>query len=217
MEEDKLRLQIIAVCRRMAAAGYVFGTWGNVSVRLQDGSILMTPSKVGYDEMTPQDLVKMAPDGKKLSGKRLPTSEREIHRGIMNARADVQAIIHTHSPFALAASVLGREIPALTEEMCQLLGGAIPTTHAFVPSEDHAALGAMATESIGEHNALLLRNHGIVCCGRSLEEAEVCSQVAEKSAQIYLQLLASGQSIEPLKEPYVSMGRRYFLEGYGRT
>ncbi len=217
MDNLELRKKVIETCLFLREHGYVFGTWGNISVRLDDGNILITPSKVDYAEMKPEDLPVLAPDGSVVSGTRLSTSEREIHRRIMNQRPDVGAIIHTHSPNAMACCALDSAIPVFSEEMCQLLGGEIPISKRFVPSDSHVELGKVASESIGDHNALLLRNHGPVCVGRNLQEALVCCQIVEKTAQIYLNLLQSGQKINFLDEETVKRGRDYFLNSYGRS
>ena len=214
---DDLRQSVIDVCLRLVAGGYIFGTWGNVSLRLPDGNILMTPSRMEYADMRPNDRPVLAPDGRQVSGERLATSERELHRGILNARPDVGAVIHTHSPYAMAAATLEGGIPVLSEEMCQLLGGRIPVTARFVPSENHVELGEAVTGALEDKNALLIRNHGIICCGRTLGEAEVSCQVAEKSAMMYLSLLAAGTPFHVVEEPYVRMGRSYFLDKYGKT
>lgn len=209
------RQAVIDTCLWLVKEKLTFGTWGNISVRLEDGNILITPSKLDYSVMTPEDLVVLAPDGSVVSGHRLATSERELHRGILNARADVGAIIHAHSPYAMAAAATGEGIPPISEEMCQLLGGAIPITSRFVPSEKHAELGAEAVTSIGKQNALLLRNHGPVSCGRTLEEAKIACLVVEKSAQIYL-MIRNGSCV-PIEEPWVTAGREYYLHGYGKS
>ena len=211
-----LRQQIIDTCLWMREQELVYGTWGNISVRLDDGNILITPSKVEYSLMKPEDLVVLAPDGRKVSGDRLATSERELHRGIMNKRQDISAIIHTHSVYAMAAAARNVGVPVISEEMCQLLGGPIPLSHKFVPSHAHVELGQVVTDSVNNVNAVLIRNHGVACFGRSLEEAKVCCQVVEKSCHIYLQLLASG-GMQIIAEPWVSAGRDYFLNGYGKT
>lgn len=215
MDVQCAREEVIEACKWLQNNQYVFGTWGNISLRLDDGNILITPSKVPYDTMRPDDLVVLAPDGSVVSGHRLATSERELHRGIMNARADVGAIIHFHSTFAMAAAATGEDIPPLSEEMCQLIGGSIPITKHFVASEKHLELGMEATRCIGQKNGLLLRNHGPVACGRTLDEAKVCCQVIEKSAQMYLMLRNS--SFFPVEEQWVEAGRNYFLYGYGKT
>lgn len=215
-DSQLLRQSVIDCCLWMEEKGFVIGTWGNVSVRLEDGNILITPSRINYHEMTPDDLVVLTPEGKVVNGHRLPTSERELHRGIMNKRADVQAIIHSHSPYAMAAAALESGIPPISEEMCQLLGGGIPLSQRFVPSEKHIELGQVVTDSLGTSNAVLIRNHGPICCGTSLEEAKVCCQVVEKSAKMYLHMGAV-QKINIIDEHWVSAGRRYYLEAYGKT
>ena len=170
--------------------------------------------------MTPEDLVVLSPDGAQLSGNRLSTSEREIHRRIMNLRSDVRAIIHTHSPYAMAACALEGGIPAISEEMCQLLGGAVPLSSRFVPSDRHGELGEVVAGSIGMSNAVLIRNHGPVCCGSSLEEAKVCCQVLEKSAKMYLHIIgatAEKSKVNIIEERWVKAGRDYFLNSYGKS
>ena len=210
------RRKMIDTCLWMRDRGMVFGTCGNISMRLDEGNYLITPSRLDYADMRPEDLVVISPEGKVVRGTRLPTSEREIHRGILNARPDVGAIIHTHSIYAMACAARNEGVPVITEEMCQLLGGSIPLSHHFVPSHEHAELGKVVTESVTTANAILIRNHGPMCFGRTLEEAKVCCQLVEKSCRIYLQLLASGgaQIIAPEN---IAAGRDYFLNGYGKT
>lgn len=212
----ELRTGIIDTCKWLTSIGFVFGTWGNISVRLEAGNILITPTKILYENMLPEDLIVIAPDGSIVSGNHLPTSEREIHRGIMNSRSDVGAIIHTHSPYAMAAAAVEGGVPVISEEMCQLLGGAIPLSKRFVPSENHKELGEVIVDSIGDANAVLIRNHGPVCCGKTLEEASICCQVVEKSAKIYLHIL-NDKKINLIEDKWVEAGRNYFLHSYGKS
>lgn len=215
-DSTELREQVINTCLWLLEKGFVFGTWGNISVKLDNGDILITPTRLAYHLMRPEDLVVIAPDGKIVKGTRRPTSEREVHRGIMNARADVGAVIHMHSPYAMAVCAGDSGIPPLTEEMCQLIGGGVPLTNAFVPSELHGELGEMATRCLRDRNAVLIRNHGPVCCGAALDEARVCCEVVEKSARIYL-LLAGDRRMCVIEDQYVVAGRRYYTDAYGKT
>ena len=217
MSKDyELRCQIIDTCRWLRQQGLVFGTWGNISVRMDDGNIMITPSKVDYDQMVPEDMVVLSPDGEVVSGHRLSTSEREIHLGVMRKRPDINAIIHMHSTYAMACAARNEAIPPFSEEICQLIGGEIPLTHTFVPSADHKELGRVTVESVTEANAILLRNHGPMCFGRTLEEAKVTCQVLEKSCKIFMHLRAAGDySVVP--EEHVLGGRNYFLHSYGKT
>lgn len=212
----ELRQDVIDTCLWLKAQGLVFSTWGNISVRLDNGNILITPSKVDYDTMTQEDLVVLAPDGTQVSGTRLSTSEREIHRRVMNKRPDVGAIIHMHSPYAMMAAARNDGVPAVSEEMCQLLGGAIPLSYEFVPSDMHEKLGRVVSETVNETNAVLIRNHGPMCFGKNLAEARVCCQVVEKSCKMYIHLLAAG-GIQTISDENVARGRDYFLNGYGKT
>ncbi len=216
MSDSALRIEVIETCKWLKAQGLVFATWGNISVRTPEGNVLITPSKVDYDEMRPDDLPLLAPDGSVLSGRRLSTSEREIHLGIMRKRPDVGAIIHTHSPYAMAACAREGGIPPFSEEICQLIGGAIPLSSRFVPSSRHEELGKVVTDSVTDANAVLIRNHGPVCFGRDLREARVCCQVVEKSARIYLHLLSSG-GCTVVPDEFVRDGHDYFMNAYGKT
>lgn len=212
----ELRQEVIDTCLWLKSQGLVFSTWGNISVRLDDGNILITPSKVDYDTMTTDDLVVLAPDGTQVSGTRLSTSEREIHRKVMNKRLDVGAIIHMHSPYAMMAAARNEGVPVISEEMCQLLGGAIPLSSEFVPSDMHVKLGEVVSNSIDQTNAILIRNHGPMCFGKNLAEARVCCQVVEKSCKMYIHLLAAG-GFQSISDENVARGRDYFLNGYGKT
>lgn len=212
----ELRQEVIDTCLWLKSQGLVFSTWGNISVRLDDGNILITPSKVDYDAMTPEDLVVLAPDGTQVSGTRLSTSEREIHRSVMNKRSDVGAIIHMHSPYAMMAAARNEGVPVISEEMCQLLGGAIPLSSEFVPSDMHVKLGQVVTDSVTDCNAVLIRNHGPMCFGKNLAEARVCCQVVEKSCKMYIHLLAAG-GIQTISDENVARGRDYFLNSYGKS
>lgn len=213
----ELRQSIIDVCLKLREQKYIFGTWGNVSVRLDDGNYLLTPSRVDYAVMKPEDLVVIDKQGNKLSGEYFPTSEREIHRRILNQRPEINAIIHTHSECAMACSLIEGGIPALSEEMCQLLGGGVELTSKFVPSDLHEELGETVAKSIKQANAILIRNHGPVCLGRSLEEAFVTCQILEKNASMYLSLLATQKPFNVLDEKTVKRGRDYFLNKYGKS
>ena len=217
MDDYSIRTEIIETCKWMRREKLVYGTWGNVSVRLDDGNILITPSKIDYDEMKPEDLVVLSPEGAVVSGFRLSTSERELHLGIMRKRKDIGAIIHTHSTHALAAACRDRGIPAFSDEICQLIGGPIPLTSRYVTSSKHVELGQVATDSVTNANALLIRNHGPMCFGRTLAEARVCCQILEKSCEIYMHLLMASGGISRIPEEDIAGGRDYFLNSYGKS
>lgn len=212
----ELRKEIISTCLWLKEIGFIVGTWGNISVRVDEDKMLITPSRMEYEQMKPEDIVLMSLSGEVLLGDRLPTSEREVHRLIMKNRPDVGAIIHAHSSYAMAAAAMNHSIPPISEEMCQMIGGEIPLSKAFVPSDQHVALGEMAAESIGQANAVLLRNHGPISCGKDLKEAKVCCQIVEKSAKMYLHIHTLAD-LQIIPEEAVVAGRNYFLNKYGKS
>ena len=209
------RRQIIRTCRELQGCEYFIGTWGNVSMRIGD-HILLTPSKVAYDSMQEEDMVVINLAGEVIEGSRTPTSEKEVHRSIYCVRDDVRAVVHSHTLHCMAVSAIEslEKVPALTEEMSQLLGGAIPLTRSYVPAGSHRALGEAAAEAIGSASGVILRNHGGVACGRTMEETVLTAKVMEKNCHIYM-MLRNGGDMHVIPEEYVQSERYRFLYAYG--
>ncbi|MCK4284090.1 MAG: class II aldolase/adducin family protein [Candidatus Brocadiae bacterium] len=209
---EALKHSIIETCLRLEAAGYFVSTWGNVSARVPEGFIV-TPSRIQYDLMTPDDLVTVSPEGAVLDGRRLPSSEAEVHRLVLNARDDVGAVIHSHSSCATAVACLQRPIPPFVEDLAQIVGGAINCTR-YVPGSHHRQLAEEVVARLGEVNAVLLANHGVLCCGRDLAEAFVTSQIVERAAFMMLSAASIGPvTVIPPQE--VEAERHRFLYKYG--
>lgn len=213
MKNLELKKKIIDVCIWMKEKDLVVGTWGNVSVRVED-TILMTPSRVPYDLLTPEDIVTIDYDGNVMEGLHSPTTEREVHRLIYLARPDVNAIIHFHPLYASAMCAVGEAIPPILEEMTQLIGGEIPTTPEYIRAGNHEELGAAAAKYIGNKKAVLLRNHAPVCCGTDLEEAMVCCQVVEKAARCYIEL-KNNFDIKVIPDEFIEVEHHRFTYDYG--
>lgn len=212
MYEQERRL-IVDTCRYLQDIEFFLGTWGNVSIR-RGNHILLTPSRVDYNVMTPGDIVIIDMDENRVEGDHNPTSEKEVHRQIYRVRDDLSAIIHAHTTYAMAVSAMTIEnVPCIVEEMSQLLGGDIPLAKQYVPAAQHVLLGQAAAEAIGDHNGVILRNHGSVSCGRSMEEAILVAKVVEKACKIFLQARGSLRSIQ---EQYVQSERYRYLYTYGK-
>lgn len=213
MKNLDVKKKIIEVCLWLQEKDLVVGTWGNVSVRVGE-TIVMTPSRIAYDDMVPEDLVTIDYDGNVIEGFRSPTTEREVHRLIYLARQDVGAIIHYHPLYASAMCAVGEAIPPILEEMTQLIGGEIPTTPEYIRAGLHEELGAAAAKYIGKKNAILLRNHAPVCCGKDLDEAKVCCQVVEKAARCYIELKNKFE-IKVIPDEMIKLERHRFIYDYG--
>lgn len=180
MTEQELREAIVACGRRLAATGLVQGTWGNIAVRLDQRNMLVTPSGLDYLALTAEDIVKVDLDTLAYASRRKPTSERKLHQAVLTARPNVGAVIHTHSPDCSVLAAAGASLPAVTDEMRALVGdGAMTAPHAL-PST--ARLSRVALAALEGRNACLLANHGVLCCGRDLDEAYRICEVMEGAA-----------------------------------
>ena len=166
--------------------------------------------------MTPEDMVTIDLEGNILEGRHNPTSEKEIHRQILVKRRDLGACVHSHSAYAIAVCCSKyTEVPAMYEEMSQLIGGSIPVTPVYVSGELHPELGKICADTIGEKNAVLAKHHGPVSCGRTLQEALVCMQVVEKACRVFL-ALAPQLGPEVIPDDLVASSRYWFVNKYGR-
>jgi L-fuculose-phosphate aldolase len=179
---------VLAAAQAMARDGLVIGTSGNVSRRIDasDGRQLMaiTASGVPYDRMGSGHIVIVDFEGEPVTGDLIPSTETLTHAAIYQARPDVGAVMHTHSIYASVLAVAGLEIPPMIDEAVLMLGGKVEVAAYGFPSSQELADHAVA--ALGERNAVLLRNHGLVGVGGSLEEALHICQMAEQQAHLFV-------------------------------
>ena len=194
--------------RQMWQAGLVVASAGNVSRRIDSTRIAITPASLAYDVMTADDVavVDLA-SGRHVDGPRAPSSELPMHLVVYRERADVAAIVHTHSPFVTTLSVLHRPLPPVIDEMMLYFGGAIEVTeYAFTGTDD---VGHNVVRALGDRTGVILANHGNVCVGPTLERALHVAVTMESTARVYVQALQIGTPV-PLPEHAVAAGRRQF-------
>ena len=202
--------QVLETARKMLAEGLVVGTAGNVSMRLPpfEGKeiLAITPHHIYYDLMTPDDIVIIDYEGEPLEGD-VPSVEAMLHIGIYQARKNVKAVIHTHSVYASAFAVAGRNIPAVLDEQVTYLGGEVRLAkYAISGSEE---LASNVVQALGKNNAVLLPSHGMVGVGRSLREALTVCQLVERTAQIFQLAQSLGRAI-PLPPDVVEAEQSFF-------
>ena len=214
MKNFEIKEQIIETCLWLQEKELVIGTWGNVSMRI-DHSIILTPSKISYDILAPEDMVTIDYEGHVIEGFRIPTSERELHRLIYLARPDVNCVIHYHPVFASAICATGEGIPPILEEMSQVLGGEVSITPEYIDAGEHKALGEAAVKCMGQKNAVLLRNHGPVCVGIDLEYAKIACLVLEKAASCYI-ALKNKFEIKVIPDELIELEHHRFFHVYGK-
>jgi L-fuculose-phosphate aldolase len=175
---------IALVCRRLYERGLVAGPDGNVSVRLHDGSIVVTPSGMSKVDVTPDDLVLVDGEGRVLEGKGNPSSELRMHLRIYERRADVSAVVHAHPPTATGFAVAGESFmaPVLPEVILQM--GEVPIVRYATPGT--ADLADSFNSYLARHDAFLMANHGATTVGPTLEVAHQRMESLEHAARIIL-------------------------------
>lgn len=183
-----LRNQIIAGCLRMKRQGLVTGTAGNISARVEDG-LLVTPTGVPYEDLTPRHIVHMRWDGS-FDGDILPTSEWRFHRDILASRGELNAVVHTHSRNATAVAILNRDIPAVHYSIAGAGGGDIRCApYATFGTQE---LSDLALQALIDRRACLLAHHGVIAGHTTLEKALGLAQTVEELAALYLLCLGTG-------------------------
>lgn len=180
MSERRARERLVAVARRLDGKGILTATDGNLSLLLDDGSLLITPSGCCKGTMTEDDLVVVQSDGSARGGK--PSSEIAMHRAIYDVRPDVQAIVHAHPPFATAHAVAGIALdePILSEVVLTL--GEVPVAPYSLPTAQGLADAVAPFARRGR--AVLMRFHGAVVFGDSIENAGQLMETLEHVAKI---------------------------------
>ncbi|HEY1555731.1 MAG TPA: class II aldolase/adducin family protein [Kofleriaceae bacterium] len=178
-----LRDELVSTARRMSELGLTPGMSGNVSVRSPAG-ILVTPSGMPYSELRPDDCVEVKADGAIRPGQRTPSTEWRLHRDILGARQDVEAIVHTHSLYCTTISMLRRPIPAVHYMI--VLAGSDEIPCAEYATFGSAELALQAVTALRGGDACLLANHGMVALGRSLQAAlKLAAEVETLAAQFW--------------------------------
>ena len=193
MKHQGLREEISRIVRRMADSGLVVGTAGNVSVRTQYDTVLVTPSGLEYSEMGPEDMALVDLDGTYIDGPFAPSTETPMHTGIYRARPRVGGIVHTHARFATTLACLHLEIPPLHYMLVSLSDeGRVPlAAYATYGTEE---LARNAAGALGEaHHACLLQNHGTITVGDTVDEAYSRTEVLEEMAELYYRARLAGE------------------------
>lgn len=178
-----LRDRLVTTAKRMSDLGLTPGMSGNASVRTTSG-FLITPSAIPYADLHADDLVELRADGTARADQRTPSSEWQLHRDLLAARPEVEAIVHTHSMYCTSIACLRRPIPAI-HYMIALAGTA------EIPCAEYATYGSAelahnVLRALGTGDACLMANHGMVALGRSLDAAlRLAAEVETLAGQLW--------------------------------
>ena len=185
------RKLVIEYCQKMKAEKLTDGTSGNISILdKESGYIAISPSALPYEALRPEDIPIVNLKGNIVDGNTKPSSELEFHLALYNKRDDIGAVVHTHSHYASAVACLGLELPPV-HYMIGFAGDKVPLApyKTFGTKE----LSAAIQENIGNYNALLLENHGLLAVHKSIELAYACAEAVEYVAKVFILAKSVGE------------------------
>ncbi len=188
MEEAKARRSVLEHGQKMNALGINQGTSGNLSLRFGEG-LLITPSGIPYEEMTPEDVVFMRMDGS-YEGRHAPSTEWRFHRDILATKPEVNAVVHAHPAYCTALSIVWRGIPAVHYMIAAALGDVRVAPYATFGTEE---LSKNALKALEGRFACLLAHHGMIALGLTLPRALWLANEVETIARQYTIALQIGE------------------------
>ena len=190
-----IQSQLVQTAQRAYREKMFAATSGNLSVfDRESGKIYITPGSFPYEKMTPEDIMAIDLDGNILQGKHSPSSEWRMHAAIYRADKRVNAIVHTHSPYATAFAINHMRIPAVLYEMVFFLGGDIPVAEGAIPGTPE--VGENCVPVLKERNGCLMANHGALAVGDTLDRAYTRAVYIEDAAKAYSIALTHGKTYE---------------------
>ena len=207
---DPIKREIIDSTRWLSEHGYLgrLSSGGNISARIRgENCIAITPSGRPYLSLHLNHVCIIDFDRQSIEGSLAPSIEAGMHIGIYQNRPDVQAVIHTHQPFASVLALINKPIPALFDEITVEIGhevAIVPYAYSGSAQLVDNVVGKLANAC----HCYLIQNHGALCLGADMQRAMKNAELLENVAQIYLHALATGEHIQKLPPAAVD----YFAE-----
>jgi L-ribulose-5-phosphate 4-epimerase len=212
---EKLKEELVQLHLELPKNNLVVWTGGNVSARdLKTGLVVIKPSGVKYDELTPDIMVVVNLGGNVVEGKLKPSSDTFAHVYVYRHRSDVNGVVHTHSTFATAWAAAGKPIPPVLTAICDEFGGPIPVgAYAKIGGDD---IGQEIIHSIGSSPAILMKNHGVFTIGKTPEAAVKTAVMVEDVARTVFYALQLGQ-LDEIPADEVARAHHRYLDEYGQS
>jgi len=196
--------------------GLVAWTSGNVSARVPGADLMVIkPSGIGYDDLTPESMVVCDLDGNPVSDGYTPSSDTATHAYIYRHMPEVGGIVHTHSTYATAWAALGEPIPCVITAMADEFGGEIPVGPFALIGSDEIGRGVVATLSGHRSPAVLMRSHGVFTIGPAVRDAVKAAIMCEDVARTVHAARLLGHP-EPLPQDQVDALHKRYKEHYGQ-
>ena len=213
MDIQEAKKTVCEAGKRLLKEGLVKGTWGNISLRLDETYMVITPSGLDYEDLTADDMVVVNYHDYEYEGKHKPSSELKLHGEIYKTRKKVNAVIHTHQQNASTVAAARREIPPILDDMAQILGTSVKVADYALPGTKKIVKATL--KALKGRNAALMANHGAVVIGRDLDEAFVAAEVLEKTAKAFIEasFLGEAKSINKFEAWFM---HQYYIRKYSK-
>lgn len=197
--------------KRLREEGLVAGTWGNVSHRIDENHMAITPSGISYDLLHSEDIVIADINDLSYEGDLKPSSELGMHAAIYKAKKEINAVIHNHSLYGSIAAARGKEVIPYIEDVAMIIGPSIKVVEHALTGTPELAEGVV--DALDNRYGTILQNHGAVCVGRDMREAFAACHILEKACQIsiFVELLGGGKAIS---ETQAKAFRELYLNKY---
>ena len=185
MDIAEARVQVCQSGKRLLEKGLVARTWGNVSVRVSDTHMIITPSGRPYAELTPEDMVPVNFHTLAFEGNIKPSSELKLHCEIYKSRPHIAAVIHTHQMYASIVAAAQKDVVVLNPGHQVILGASVIKAAPYaLPNSKKITFGT--EKAIEGANAALMSNHGCVCIGKDLEDVFTVCNTLEDACALYI-------------------------------
>jgi L-ribulose-5-phosphate 4-epimerase len=201
MNYEQERKKIIETALLMKKNGLIRMSGGNVSVRLSEDRIMVTPTAMDYETMELSDLVIVDNDGNIIEGSRRPTSDLKAILYIFNHMKDINVLIHTHQPSAVALSLVSDELPCISTTMVDELHGPVNVAPFTISSDE--GMGIATIEHANGSLAVILKHHGVMAFGKDFDQALCAAIYLEESCDVYLKALSTGRQIPVLSKEQI--------------
>ena len=189
---ESTKKEIIKAGMNLDRYGLIALSGGNVSVRMESGEILITPSGMIYEDLVEDDILVMDINGKIIEGTRKSSSDTEAILYIMQNRPDVNAVIHTHQPYATAIGLIQDEFEVNLTTLANATAGPVPVTP--YSSAGSIEMGIDTVKYVGDGLAVILAHHGVMTIGKNLKQALYAAVYLEEAAKCYLAARACGET-----------------------
>jgi L-fuculose-phosphate aldolase/L-ribulose-5-phosphate 4-epimerase len=211
-----LREQVLEKAKQMIVDGLAFGAGGNISAfDRESGLVAITPSAIEYKHMRLEDIVIVDVHGKLVEGAWKSTSETPMHTIFYREREDVNAVVHSHAPYASVFAIIDEPIPMVVTEAALCIGGPVKVAPYCRPGTEELARSVLAT--MGDGVAVLLGSHGMLAVGPDLREAYETTIATEMSARLTILARSMGASPILLDLEEVGVLRQLHLQHYHPT